>query len=64
VTSLVRRVVLALECDARSEARAFVCTGPIGACAALGAVVGHVLHTLGRDRRLLSSWLDRVETSA
>jgi hypothetical protein len=59
MTSTLRRIVLALECDPRSEARAVACTGPVGSCAALGSVVGHVLRTLGRDRRLLSSWLER-----
>ena len=64
MSSLLRRVVLALECDPQSETRAFVCTSPVGSCAALGAVVGHVVHTLVRDRRLLSSWLARpVETA-
>jgi hypothetical protein len=60
VTSTLRRIVLALECDPHSEARAFTCTGPVGSCAALGWVVGHVLRTLLRDRRLLSSWLERT----
>jgi len=65
MTSLLRRVVLALECDPRSETRALVCTGPAGSCAALGSVIGHVVQTLGRDRRLLSSWLERpVRTAA
>jgi hypothetical protein len=65
VTSVLRRVALALECDARSETRATVCTGPVGSCAALGSVIGHVLRTLRRDQRLVSSWLDRsVENAA
>jgi hypothetical protein len=65
MASVLRRVVLALECDPRSEARALTCTGPVGSCAALGTVIGHVVHTLTRDRRLLSSWLERpVETAA
>jgi hypothetical protein len=64
VTSLARRVVLAMECDQDSEARALACTGPAGACAGLGWVVGHVVRVLLRDRRLLASWLDGRESAA
>jgi hypothetical protein len=65
VRALLRRVVLALECDAGSEARALVYTGPVGSCAALGSVIGHVVQALTRDRKLMSSWLDgTVETPA
>ena len=65
MTSLARRVVLAMECDPRSETRALACTGPAGACAGLGWVIGHVVRLLVRDRRLLASWLDgRGEAAA
>jgi hypothetical protein len=65
VTSTVRRIVLALECDGRSEARAMAFACPVASCAGLGSVIGHVLQTLARDRHLVSSWLDQpVRTSA
>jgi hypothetical protein len=64
VTSLLRRVVLALEGDAGSEARALVYTGPVGSCAALGSVIGHVVQTLARDRSLVSAWLDETVGTA
>jgi hypothetical protein len=58
MTSLLQRVLLAAECDARSELRAMVHAGPAASCAALGSVVAHVLQTLARDRRLLAAWLE------
>jgi hypothetical protein len=65
VTGLLRRALLAMECDDRSATRALVSAGPVPACAALGSVVGHVVTTLVRDRRLLAAVLDdRVRTSS
>ena len=57
ITSLVRRVLLAAECDERSEVRALVHAGPATSCAALGSVVAHVIATLSRDRKLVHTWL-------
>jgi hypothetical protein len=65
MTSLLRRVLLAMECDERAESRAFAAAGPVASCAGLGAMVGHVVATLLRDRRRLTSWLDdRMRTAA
>jgi hypothetical protein len=58
ITSLARRVLLAAECDERSEIRALVHAGPATSCAALGSVVGHVIRTLSRDRKLVNTWLE------
>ena len=58
MTSLVRRVLLAAECDDRAEVRALVHAGPAASCAALGSVVGHIVQTLARDRTLMSTWLE------
>ncbi len=58
MTSLVRRVLLAAECDSSSEVRALVHAGPAASCAALGSVMAHVIQTLVRDRKLVSTWLE------
>lgn len=58
MTSFVRRVLLAAECDDRSEVRALVHAGPAAACAALGSVIAHVIQTLVRDRKLMTTWLE------
>jgi hypothetical protein len=58
ITSLVRRVLLAAECDERLEVRALVHAGPATSCAALGSVVAHVIQTLSRDRQVVSTWLE------
>jgi len=58
ITSLLRRVLLATECDERSEVRALVHAGPATSCAALGSVVAHVIQTLSRDRKLVDTWLE------
>ena len=59
ITSLARRVLLATECDERSEVRALVHSGPATSCAALGSVVAHVIATLTRDRKLVHTWLEK-----
>ena len=65
MTSLLRRVVLALECDEQAQTRAQVYCGPTACCAGLGSVIGHVTSTLLRDRRTLSTWLGgRAENPA
>jgi hypothetical protein len=61
VISLVRRVLLAAECDERSEVRALVQAGPATSCAALGSVVAHVIQTLSRDRKLVNTWLETAK---
>jgi hypothetical protein len=60
--SLLRRVLLAAECDDRSEMRALVYAGPAASCAALGAVVAHIIQTLAHDRRLVTTWLEPSST--
>jgi hypothetical protein len=65
MTSILRRVVLALECDEQAQIRAQVHSGPTACCAGLGAVIAHVTSTLLRDRRTLSTWLgERAENPA
>jgi len=63
MTSLARRVLLAAECDSRSEVRALVYAGPAASCAGLGSVMAHVIQTLMRDRKLLSTWLETPEAA-
>ncbi|GCD89958.1 hypothetical protein [Nocardioides sp. LS1] len=58
MSSLLHRILLALDCDPRPGAHTLAGGGTVTACAALGSVVGNVATMLLRDRRLVSTWLD------
>jgi hypothetical protein len=58
MASLLRRIVLAVECYDAPARPGAVAPAPMDPGTCLGALVGHVVKTLARDRRLLDSWLD------
>ena len=55
--SELRQAALTVELDERQVAPIVLGAGPCAGLAALGAVVGEILATVVRDRRVLVGWL-------